>query len=325
MSTPVQVLLPIGRLVGGDCYKPRDKDASGRPLTIKNGPDAGKSRVDYGLAIAIKKETAAWWETPWGLQIYQNAQASNPNVVALAVAEIQAGRDPGKFFAFKITDGDSQIPNGKGRKPCDQEGYPGHWVLWLGSSYAPRIVTADGSKPIIEPGAVKRGHFVQAYITVKGNDSADSPGVYLNHGYVAYSGYGPEITSGPDPTQLGFGGPLPAGASAVPVSVMTPPATPGAAPAPVGLPPPPGMPAPAAGVPAPVAPPATAVVPHTAILLPQAAPTLPAAAPPAPAAPVIPAAPVVRQMTAKAAGATFEQFAANGWTEDAMRQQGYLV
>jgi hypothetical protein len=30
-------------------------------------------------------------------------------------------------------------------------------------------------------------------------------------------------------------------------------------------------------------------------------------------------------MTPKAGGATFEQFAANGWTEQAMREAGYLV
>ncbi len=322
MTTAVQVLLPVGRLVGGDAYSPRTKDNNGNLLTIKKGPDAGKPRVDYGLAIAIAKTPGhrAWWETQWGLEIYQAANAANPQAVALAVGELQAGRDPGKFFSFKITDGDSTMPNGKGKKPCDNEGYPGHWVLWLGSSYAPRIVTADGSKPILEPGAVKRGYFVQAYITVKGNESADSPGVYLNHGYVALSGYGPEISSGPDPTQIGFGGALPAGASAVPVTTMNTPAPGAPAPA-VGLPPPPGAPV---NVAAPVLPPVTAVVPHAAILAPQTAPPPPpvAAAPVVPVVPVVPAVPV---MTAKAAGATFEQFKANGWTEDQLRQNGYIV
>ena len=42
----------------------------------------------------------------------------------------------------------------------------------------------------------------------------------------------------------------------------------------------------------------------------------------APAAPAAPAAPV---MTPKAAGATYESFIVAGWTDEMMRQQGYLV
>jgi len=52
------------------------------------------------------------------------------------------------------------------------------------------------------------------------------------------------------------------------------------------------------------------------------------ATPVAPAAPVVPAAPVAPAgpvMTAKAAGASYESFIANGWTPDTMRAQGYLV
>jgi hypothetical protein len=318
-NTPVNVLLPIGRLVGGDCYKPRDKDKDGRPLTIKNGPDAGKARVDYGLGIAIKKNgERAWWETPWGLQIYQAAQPTNPTAVANAIAEVQAGREAGKFFAFKIIDGDSQVPNENNRKPCDQEGYPGHWVVWLGSSYAPRIVTADGTKPIIEPGAVKRGYYVQAYISVKGNDSSQSPGIYLNHQYIALSGYGEEMRTGPDPTQLGFGGALPPGASAVPVGNMTAPA-PGAPPPPAGAPPPPGAPPPAPAAAPPPAPAPTAVAPQPAILQPAGAPP-----PPPPAGAPPPPPPAAPRMSAKATG-TYEQYRAAGWSDDQMRQNGLLA
>jgi hypothetical protein len=54
-----------------------------------------------------------------------------------------------------------------------------------------------------------------------------------------------------------------------------------------------------------------------------AAPVL--APPPAAFAPVAPAAPVpIERLTAKANGATMEQFIAGGWTREAMLQQGYL-
>jgi len=46
--------------------------------------------------------------------------------------------------------------------------------------------------------------------------------------------------------------------------------------------------------------------------------------PPPPAAPP-PAAPPAHNMTAKAAGASYEQFRAQGWTDDQMKQQGYMA
>lgn len=104
----------------------------------------------------------------------------------------------------------------------------------------------------------------------------------------------------------------------------------------------------AAGAQAPAMPPATTGAPvFPAVQPPAAAPaasnvpwaTAPAAAPvaapvaaPAPVAP--PAAPVappaapaqpVKVMTAKAAGATYEQFVAGNWTDEAMIREGYMV
>lgn len=328
MSTalqPNQILLPTGRLVWGDPYKPRDKDRDGKPLVIKTGPDAGKPRLDYGLGYAIAKQPGhlRWWQTPWGEAIYQAANASNPNAVKMAVAELDAGRDPGKFFAFKIVDGDSTIPNEAGRVPSALEHNRGHWILGLGSSYAPRIFNADGTQPIVDHGAVKTGYYIQALISVKGNDSAQSPGIYLNHQLISLQGFGPVISSGPDASAVGFGStPLPPGASTVPVGAFTPPAAPApaAAPGAPGLPPPP----PAAPVPAPVAAP-VAVVPHPAILQPTGAPLPPLAAPAPPAAPAPAPAPAGPVMTAKANGTTYAAYRAAGWTDDQLRQNGLLA
>ena len=49
------ITTPVGRLVAGSPYKGSDKDAEGRPLVVKNGPDAGKPRLDFYFAVAIPK------------------------------------------------------------------------------------------------------------------------------------------------------------------------------------------------------------------------------------------------------------------------------
>lgn len=291
MSAPSKnFVTPTGRLVWGDLYKPQDKDADGKPMVIKNGPDAGKPRVQYAFGLAIPKGTERHWaETEWGKLIWEVGHASAP----------QAAQSPS--FAWKITDGDSQIPNKKGNKPADREGYPGHWVLALGSSFAPRIYNRDGSQPIADAGAVKCGYYVQVAGSVAGNDSTQNPGVYLNHSMVALQGYGAEISSGPDAASVGFGkGPAPAGMSTQPPAGLAPPPAPAAAAGP--LPPP-----------APTAAP-LAVTPAPSFLAPP---------PPAPAAP--PAAPREPVLTAKAGGATYAAMLAAGWTDATLRQHGYLV
>ena len=42
---------PAGRLVGGDCWTPDTTDYDGKPLTIKNGPNAGQPTVKYQLHL----------------------------------------------------------------------------------------------------------------------------------------------------------------------------------------------------------------------------------------------------------------------------------
>jgi len=89
--------------------------------------------------------------------------------------------------------------------------------------------------------------------------------------------------------------------------------------------PPPGAPAPAAFQP-PAAAPASGFAPPQSGGMPGWATGQPIAAPvPQASAPVVPAAPLpIKRLTAKANGATMEQFIAGGWTEEAMIAQGYL-
>lgn len=313
-------LTPVGRLVRGSLYKPNEKDADGNPLLVKSGPNKGQPRVDYSFALAIPKTPGlAWHQTEWGKVIAAAGFAAFPNVAGSA------------SFAWKIIDGDSQQPNRKGKKPCDNEGYPGHWVLWFSSGYAPKLYADNGARALTEPNAAKLGDYAQVFGSVAGNDSAQQPGIYLNHLMVNISGYGPEIVVGPDATAVGFGQgvALPPGASATPVAGAWQPAAgvPGAPVAPT-MPAAPAAPAAAPQMPAPtaVAPampaPTVAVPPNPAILaVPGGAPAMPMPAAP----PAAPPAPPGRVLTAKAAGYTYEQLIGAGWTDATLVAQGLML
>lgn len=240
----VNFTTPVGRIVGGNLYKGQDKDADGNPLLVKNGANKGLPRLDYYFELAVPKAGEQHWnQTAWGLEIWQVGATEFPQVHMTPT------------FAWKVTDGDSQVPNTKGKRPCDRLGFPGHWVLRLSSGFPPKIYRfKQGTRDleqVLEQDFLRPGFFAQVNLDVGGNGSQQRPGVYLNHAMVCFIGYGEEIISGPDPSEAGFGGALPPGASATPISGAFAPAAP-------GLPPmPPGAPAPAPRPPAPAAPPAT--------------------------------------------------------------------
>ena len=229
MSESVQLLTPVGRLVRGSLYKAQTTDAEGNPLIVKTGANKGQPRVDYYFALAVPKGSETHWnQTAWGRLIWDVGQRAFPN-----------GQAQRPDFAWKVTDGDSTVPNKRGKKPADGEGYKGHWVLGFSSGYAPKVFNRDGSQAITEVDAVKPGYFVQVAGTVGGNDSLTQPGIYLNHSMVAFAAYGPEIVYGPDAASVGFGAaPLPPGASATPSAGLTAPPV-----APTPPPPPPPHPA----------------------------------------------------------------------------------
>lgn len=325
MSTRTDLLTPVGRLVAGSLYKPNLTDAEGKPLVVKSGPNVGQPRQDYYFAVAIPKGAEQHWsQTAWGQIIYTTGRTDFP----------QAHLAP--TFAWKVKDGDSTVPNRKGKRPCDQEGNPGHWVLSFSSGYPPGISRDGGKVPMIEVDAVNLGDYVQVFGSCGGNGSQTQSGVFLNHSKVDFVAYGKRIATGVDAAAVGFGQGIviPAGASMTPPAGAFNPAAAAApmgvpagfagisaAAAPVGLPPGfaapaglPGMPAgfpgaPAAGFPG-VAP--VAVQPHPGFLMP-------------PAAPVAPAAPRARVMTALAGGAPYESFIAQGWTDATLVQHGYMV
>lgn len=311
-DSALDILFPVGRMLQGSLYKPNTTDAENRPLVVKTGPNAGQPRQDYFFAVGIAKGAEGHWaNTDWGQKIWNATHAWWPQ-----------GQAQRPDFAWKIVDGDSQIPNKRGIKPCDMVGHKGHWVLKFGGGYAPKIVNKDGSAAILEPEAVKPGYYVQVFGNVSSNQSTQTAGIYLNHRIVALAGFGEEITFGPDPTQVGFGNTaLPAGASAIPLGTMTPPVA-GAVPPPPGVPsvpgaivspPVPGAPVSAPPVPGAIAPPVATPPPNTQFV------AGPAAAPPPP-----PAAAPARVMLPAAGGVTYEAYIAGGWTDAQLIAHGKM-
>ena len=298
----IEVTLPVARLVQGSVWKGNSKDAKGNPIVWKTGADAGKPRQDYYMAVAIPKGTETHWaQTPWGQVIWSGVCVLCPNAANL-----------GPNFAWKIEDGDSQVPNKKGKKPCDQEGFTRHWVVRLGGAFAPQVGTLRGGvwTPLTDAGGPpKRGDYVQVSIEVDFNKSTESPGAFLNHRGVKFHAAGEEIKGGEfDARAAGFAesqeGPT------APAGFAHQGPSPG-----VGLPYAPpqqaGFSAPPPGVATPP------VTPHTAFVANAAVP------PPPPAAPV-PQGPPMTSLAASQ-GLTYSALLAAGWTPMQMFQAGYTT
>ena len=184
-----------------------------------------------------------------------------------------------------------KISNGDDPKFAGRQGYPGHWIIGFSRNVAIDACPVYNAafQPVIDKNLAKKGY----YYRISGSTSANEAkglqaGVYINMDMAQLLYAGEEIISGPAPASVFGAAPaMPAGATVI------------------------GAPAPVAA-PAPTAAPVAAPAPTAA----------PVAAPAPTAAPV--AAPV-KVMTEKAAGATYEQFVAQGWSDQAMVEQGYMV
>lgn len=283
-----EFLSPVGRLVQGDAFEPQTKDSQGAPLTVKTGPNAGQPTQKYFAGVAFAKNDPAW--PAFQAQIMAVGRAAFPQFFDAA------GNCTHPSFAWKIIDGDVGFDQ-NGRANNSKEGFPGHYVVRFTSSYPPKCFYAGRYQPheqIQDKMAIRRGYYVRIAGTVEGNGNMQKPGVYMNLNMIELVAQGKEITSGPDAASVFGKAPaaaLPPGAIPLPGQTVAAPATP-------------AMMAPAA--PAPSVP----VAPNPAFT-----------APPPPAVPAVPAGP---RMTAKANGATRESFIAQGWTDDLLRQHGYM-
>ena len=214
MSNNVNILTPVGRIVQGSPFKPQDKDAEGKPLVVKSGPNAGQPRQSYFIALAVPKTDAKVGETI--AAILSVAKADFPQFFNAQ------GQLTNPNFAIKITDGDSAVPNTRGIKPCDREGYKGCWVFKFNNGFAPKCFTAGGASIITDSSAIKTGYYVRVYATISGNGSIQQPGIYLNFSMVELIGYGPEIVVGPTGEVFGqTPAAIPAGVSQTPIAPAT--------------------------------------------------------------------------------------------------------
>lgn len=221
------ILTPVGRIVMGDCFEAQTKDAEGNPLITKTGPNTGKPRVAYFIALAVAK-------TDPGVQEILNKMAQ---VAQQCFPQLFVNNNPPPQFAWKYTDGDSTLPNKRGIRPCDKEGFPGHWVFNFTSGFAPKCYSKNGESIITDPQQIKRGYYVRIYGSIAGNESTQQPGLYLNHQMIELCGYGEEIITGPSGEAVFGGQPsaaLPAGASTTPMAPMANMPHPGNMPAPGG-------------------------------------------------------------------------------------------
>lgn len=272
----MEIMFPTGRVIGGDLYKmfPRT-DNFGKPKVKADGtPDL---QCNFGVAIQKEPGMTHWSQTVWGAQVVEVGRAGYPKEHAY----------PG--FAWKITDGDSLVPNRKGRIPAEQQGYAGHWVIWFSQGWLPKLVSADG---LVElgPNAILPGYYVRVLSDVKANAPSPSPGVFVNPRGVALMAEGEvlETMGGVDTSVFAT---VPAGALPVGARPVAP-----ALPA-FALPP---------TVPA-LAPPPTVPAPNLAFLQ-------------------VPPPPVqLRRMTATAGGASYESFIAAGWDDTLLIANGMML
>jgi hypothetical protein len=210
-----EILTPVGRLVQGNPFKPQTTDAEGRPLVVKSGPNAGQPRQSFFIALAVPKTD------PGVNAIIQSIL--DESKVAFPQYFDATGRLIKPDFATKFTDGDSQLPNANGLRPCDREGWKGCWVFKFNNGFAPKCFTKGGASIITNSEEIKCGYYVRVYASVAGNNSVQQPGVYLNFSMVELVGYGEEIKFGPTGDIFGASpAALPAGASTVPLPPVIP-------------------------------------------------------------------------------------------------------
>ena len=353
-------LTPVGRLVQGDPFEAQTKNMQGQPLVTMSGQPTQR----YFIAVAYRKDDPnfpAFYQKlvevargSFPNLFNAQGQCSHPrfswklmdgdgvdeNGKSNATKEGFAGHWVVKFsssFAPRCFHAGHYQPHEQIQdKNAIQRGY---FVRVAG--------TIEGNDNAQKPGLYVNLSMVELAgvgpVITSGPDAA-----------AVFGGAAPALPQGAQPLPMNAG--MPQGAPAMP-GMPAAPAMPGnfpAAPAPAvpGLPQmPTGVPSVANGVApgatrypsSPAAP--VAVPPNPAFLAgpggvpgaaapgvgmpsPQSAPGVgaPIAYPsnPAPVAPA-PVAPAVPQMTAAAGGATYEQFRAQGWSDEQMRAQGYLV
>ncbi len=262
--------------------------------------DGTLATAESFFAVATPKGREQHWnQTEWGSRIWNEGQISWPQ-----------GEWQMKDFAWKVVDGDSTELNKNMKRPCDHEGFPGHWIISLKAFVGnPTQCFANGKYGqgdiLRDPGAIKTGDYCRALFTLKTNGQAPpkTPGLYLTCFGFDMTRAGEEIISGPDAgAMFGQTAPvIPPNAKLDPAVGAPPPATGGYV-----TPGPPVVQQPQ------YPPPAPAVMPPAPAIVPPAAPNMGfVQGPPAP-----PPAPVIYRLHSDGKSYTEDQLKGWGWTPD---------
>ncbi len=168
-------MLITGRLVQGHPMRGRPDldDTTKQQKTNK----MGELQFQFYFAVAIPKRgeqgDKGWQQTEWGNFITGAGVAGWPN-----------GEHQRPNFAWKIVDGDSNIPDQNGNPPCSKEGWPGHWIVKFTNGYSTPSYHAGRLTPqdvIMNEAEIKCGDYVRVQFSALGNGPVNkSPGVYLN-------------------------------------------------------------------------------------------------------------------------------------------------
>jgi hypothetical protein len=319
-------------MVAGDPLEKITEDQNGNPLVIKTGANIGKPTQKYYLAIAIPKTDPKLAELFQACQV--EAKKAFPSLFDAN------GRCARQDFAWKLDDGDSTVLNKNNVRPCDREGWPGHYIFHLSTSLPIKCFSKLTNTFFTEPGILKRGYYVMVNVAIKGNDQTTNPGIYLNPATVVMVAYGEEITYGPSVEELSaLPVSLPPGASTTPlapsIASLPPNGTgPMSAPTIPTYPPMGAAPAtpvvtttPAAGVqyPANVQPAPTFLNPPGAASAALSAPVAPAPVVPVAPAPAAPPAAEPRFKNTDGQIYTYSQLTGYGWTDAQIRMLPQVI
>lgn len=219
MAEFIEFWTPVGRMLGGNVFeaKTRTDFTTGKPKLNEQGEETEQ----FLVTLAIPKAGGEF------------ERQMLPFLQQAAARDWTGGQAGLPTFAWKFADGDSTLPDRKGKRWCDKPGYPGHWVARLSTSFDFPVVAQDGVKFLTDPKSVLPGYYVRAFVSVKGNGQAGNPGLYLNIRMLQLVAYGEVINVGIDMQAAMRAAPaisaLPQGASltpqagAVPVGHQPPP------------------------------------------------------------------------------------------------------
>lgn len=270
-----QILFPVGRMIAGNAYRGIPRESNGEPVFVR-GSNPPVQALEYKLALAIAKENETdWKQTEWGAKIVAQGREGFPQQYL------------SQAFAWKIIDGDSNLPNTVGKIPREQPHQAGHWIIWMSSWNPPQLCNTRG-QPLFEADAIYPGCYIQVVALVKPNGAVapNKPGIFIDQKAICFIGHGERIESGGiNTTAIKWSDALPPGASATPVGAAAPAVEP-------------------------VAPAVEPVV--NAIVSPP--PNYAVLQPPAP----------VKIMKGSAAGFTYEQMIAAGWTDEQLIASGMM-